>query len=312
MRAPHEEHRPFEMPEAWRGVVPSHVFLEEAVRLVEEAESRGLTLRALGGVAIRLHSPGQADLAGRLRRLGEAKGEFTDLDFMSYRNHRRELKAFLGGLGYRKRRDTLSTVASDREIYFHPKGWFFVDVFYDRLLVANHPLDFRGRLALDRPTVPLVDLLLEKLQIVMIGDKDVKDVLVLLADHSIGPPGQPDTIDVQYAARLLGRDWGLWYTVTTNLKGLRPIVHRSQALRPQEKSRLTSRIENLLAHFERAPKGLRWRARAVIGPRLAWYQPVETAETVRGFGIWRLGAEGLPSGAQPQGAGPPGERSGSA
>jgi len=37
-----------------------------------------------------------------------------------------------------------------------------VDVFFDKLLVANHPIDFKGRLELDYPTITVTDMLLEK------------------------------------------------------------------------------------------------------------------------------------------------------
>jgi hypothetical protein len=42
-------------------------------------------------------------------------------------------------------------------------------------------LDFRGRLELDSPTISLVDLLLSKLQIQRITEKDIKDMIAILA-----------------------------------------------------------------------------------------------------------------------------------
>lgn len=286
-----EEEREIEMPPEWGGVVPSQVFLDEARRIVTEAERAGLTVRAMGGVAIRLHTLNQVDLAARVGRLGERQQEFTDLDFMSYRKQRDRMKPFFEELGYTKRRATLSSAASERQIYFHPRGWFFVDVFFDKLLVANHPLDLRGRLEMDRPTIPPTDLLLEKLQIVNIGEKDIKDVIVLLAAHDLAEEDSPDAIDAVYIARLLSRDWGFWYTVTTNLAGLKELLPRMEALTDDERGRIGERIDGLLDYTEAAPKTLRWRARAKIGPRVRWYEPVETMDTVSGFGIWRLREE---------------------
>ena len=66
-----DENRDTEMPPEWGGVVPTQVFLDEARRIVNEAESAGLVLRTMGGVAIRLHAMEEADLARRLGRLGE-------------------------------------------------------------------------------------------------------------------------------------------------------------------------------------------------------------------------------------------------
>jgi hypothetical protein len=247
----------------------------------------------MGGVAIRLHTVEQADLARRLGRLGEGQ-EFTDLDFMAYRKQRGEMQRFFEGLGYSKRRATLSSAASERQIYFHPQGWFFVDVFFDQLLVANHPLDFRGRLELDSPTLSPTDLLLEKLQIVNIGEKDVKDAIVLLAAHDLAETDSPDAINAATIAQLLSRDWGFWYTVTTNLIGLKDLLPQVKALTEDERRHIVGQVEGLLAHIGATPKALRWKVRAKIGSRVRWYEPVETMDTVSGFGIWRLREQSTP------------------
>jgi hypothetical protein len=75
-------------PKEWGGVIPSEVFLEEAQRIVHAGAERGLILRVMGGVGIRLHTMELADLGHRLGRLGSAQQEFTDLDFMAYNSAR--------------------------------------------------------------------------------------------------------------------------------------------------------------------------------------------------------------------------------
>lgn len=286
-----EEEREIRMPKEWGGIIPSQVFLDEARRVVEESKKEGLILRVMGGVGIRLRTLQYADLAQRLGRLGPEQQEFTDLDFMAYRKQRNRMKGFFEDLGYGKRRATLSTAASERQIYFHPQGWFFIDVFFDKLLVANHPLDFRGRLELDFPTITPTDLLLEKLQIVNFSEKDVKDTLVLLLAHQVGERDQEGPINATYIARLLAKDWGFWYTVTTNLRGIRDLLPEIEVLSEEERGVITSGVDELLAHIGREAKSLRWKTRARIGPRMRWYEPVETMETVGGFGIWRLAEE---------------------
>jgi len=286
-----EEEREIRMPEEWGGIIPSQVFLDEARRIVEAGKKEGLILRVMGGVGIRLRTLEYADLAERLGRLGPEQQEFTDLDFTAYRKQRKQMKGFFEGLGYGKRRATLSTAASERQIYFHPQGWFFIDLFFDRLLVANHPLDFRGRLELDFPTITPTDLLLEKLQIVNFSEKDVKDTLVLLLAHQMGEEDGAGLINARYIAGLLARDWGFWYTVTTNLRGIRDLLPEIETLSEEERMATASRAEELVAHIEREPKSLRWKTRARIGPKMRWYEPVETMETVGGFGIWRLAEE---------------------
>ncbi len=286
-----EDAREVHMPAEWEGVVPSHVFLDEARRIVEQSQQRGLTLRVMGGAGIRLRTLEHEDLGRRLARLGEGEQEFTDLDFMSYKQCRNGMQAFFEGLGYRKRRATLSSAASERQIYFHEHGWFFVDVFFDKLMVANHRLDFRGRLDLNPLTLSPTDLLLEKLQIVGFSEKDFKDSLVLLFAHELTEDDREDTINSAHIASLLSGDWGFWYTLTSNLKGMKDLLPRTEALSQEEARVIGGRVETLLSAIEAEPKSMGWKARSRIGTKKRWYEPVETEDTVGDLGIWRMMAE---------------------
>jgi len=282
------EERVIEMPEEWGGIIPTEVFIEEGKRIVDEATRRGIPLRLLGGVAIRFHCVEFLDFAKSLVRLGEGQQEYTDLDFMSYSKFRKKMKNFFAELGYSKRPPTMSSAATQRQIYFHPKGWFYVDVFYDKLLAANHPLDFRDRLDLDSPTITPTDMLLEKVQIVFPDEKDVKDAMLLLRAHEISPQEEKNKINARFIAGKLASDWGFWYTVTTNLKGLKQYVSDDQRLSSDNKQDLTSKVDALLATIEKEQKSTGWKMRAVIGTKRRWYNPVETTETVGEFGIWKL------------------------
>jgi hypothetical protein len=286
-----EQDREISMPEEWGGVVPSQVFLDEARRIVDRGQEEGLILRVMGGVGIRLQTSKYQELGRRLARLGESEQEFTDLDFVSYKKFRNNLQGFLGSLGYQKRRATLSSAASERQIYFQEQGWFFVDVFFDQLRVANHRLDFRGRLEIDPLTLSPTDLLLEKVQIVHLAEKDFKDILLLLYAHPLAEDDVKGAINSTYIARLLAKDWGFWYTLTTNLQGIRDLLPRVETLSTDEAQVMTERIDELLARIEDEPKSMGWKARSRVGPRKRWYEPVETEDTVGDFGIWRMMAE---------------------
>ena len=286
-----EDARQISMPEEWGGIVPSEVFLDEARRIVQEGQDQGLILRAMGGVGIRLDTLEHQELGQRLVRLGEGEQEFTDLDFVSYKKHRKQMQGFFENLGYLKRRATLSSAASERQIYFHEHGWFFVDVFFDKLMVANHRLDFRGRLELNPLSLSPTDLLLEKLQIVGFGEKDFKDTLMLLFSHELAEEDTEETINAAYIASLLAKDWGFWYTLTTNLKGIRDLLPTLEALSHVEIRIIGDRVDDLLAHIDAHRKSMGWKARSRIGPKKRWYEPVETEDTVGDFGIWRMMTE---------------------
>jgi len=266
------------MPEEWGGIIPSEAFLSEAKKIVEEAKKKDIILRALGGVGIRLHSLDRLDFCKRLGRLGLGQQEFSDLDFMAYRKQRNKMEDFFKSLSYRKRITTLSTASSERHVYFHPEGWFSADVFFDELLVANHPMDFRERLELDYPTIAATDLLLEKLQIVTFSEKDLKDTLILLISHEIGERDGKELINAKYIAKLLSKDWGFWYTTTNNLKRIGSLLPKMENIKDEERADITSKVDKLLNYIDSEPKTNGWKLRAIVGSRKVWYQHVETDE----------------------------------
>jgi hypothetical protein len=280
--------RVIDMPAEWGGIIPTEIFLEEGKRLADEATKRGIPIRLLGGVAIRFHCSEYVEFAKQLRRLGEGQQEYTDLDYVSYSKYRDKMKAFFKEMGYEKRPTTMSSAATQRQIYFHPRGWFYVDVFFDKLLAANHPLDFRGRLDLDTPTVTPTDLLLEKLQIVFPSEKDVKDAILLIKAHEVLPQQEKNKINAKFVSELLASDWGFWYTVTTNLTGLKQYLLDAGNLSDDDKQDLSKKIDTLLEIIEKEPKSTGWKMRSLVGTKKQWYRPVETAQTVGEFGIWRL------------------------
>jgi len=290
-----------ELPEEWKGIVPTEVFLRESQEIVEKAKQEGIVLRILGGLSIAIHCKEHREFAQKLGRMGTGviKGqEYSDIDYVSYRNQREKIKELFDKIGYAKRRATLSTAASERQIYYHPKGWFYVDVFFDKLLVANHPIDFKGRLELDYPTIAVTDMLLEKIQMwEAFSVKDLKDCLLLLKAHEIKEKSEKESIGTLYIAKILAQDWGFWYTATTNLKKLKTFITEIDKLgteadinpkqiEKKEREDITEKIEAILERIEKEPKSFGWKMRAKIGTKKKWYNPVERPETVGGFGIW--------------------------
>jgi hypothetical protein len=290
-----------ELPEEWKGIVSTEVFLRESQEIVEKAKQEGIVLRILGGLSIAIHCQEHREFAQKLGRMGTGviKGqEYSDIDYVSYRNQREKIKELFDKIGYAKRRATLSTAASERQIYYHPKGWFYVDVFFDKLLVANHPIDFRGRLELDYPTITVTDMLLEKIQMwEAFSVKDLKDCLLLLKAHDIKEKSEKESIDTLYIAKILAQDWGFWYTATTNLKNVKKFITEIDKLgieadinpkqiEKKEREDITEKIEAILERIEKEPKSFGWKVRAKIGTKKKWYNPVERPETVGGFGIW--------------------------
>jgi hypothetical protein len=139
-----------------------------------------------------------------------------------------------------------------------------------------HEIRFGGRLALESVTVPLAELLLTKLQIIELNEKDVRDALALLHDHPVEEE-DGDAINGGHIARLCASDWGLWRTFTANLDSLGDHLGRYD-LPEDSVRRITGRIQELQARIEEEPKSLGWKMRSKIGDRKRWYDLPEEVE----------------------------------
>jgi hypothetical protein len=161
-----------------------------------------------------------------------------------------------------------------RHVYLHPKTNLNVDVFADELYFC-HRIPFRGRLAIDSPTICTTDLLLEKMQIVEINLKDFKDTLVLMLEHPLGSPREGKKhIDADYIVDMMAKDWGFYYTFTTNLRRVPDYIKEFPAISGADADTIRRRIDDLLQRIEKAPKSLSWKLRSKIGTRKLWYQEV--------------------------------------
>ena len=118
----------------------------------------------------------------------------------------------------------------DRQMYFNAPSGLPIHVMVDRLTMC-HTLDFRpafGRLPF---TVDSVDVLLSKLQIVELNEKDARDIVHLLSGIPVGD-GAPPVIDTGRFGKVLAADWGWWRTVTGNLAKLPALLAEKPGLLP--------------------------------------------------------------------------------
>lgn len=159
-----------------------------------------------------------------------------------------------------------------------------IDVFYDKLSY-NHPIDYRWRLEIHPLCVSLTDLLLQKLQIVQINDKDLKDAMLLLLaapvsdidvekSHSSGGDGPNHYINIRYLCKLLSDDWGFYYTSTTNLEKVRAEVDNVSVFTEAQRMTIRGRVDELVQYLENTPKSGKWKGRAKVGTKKPWYNEV--------------------------------------
>ncbi len=250
--------------------------LHEALRLVEAADARGLVIRLMGGMAFRAHVPTWTARTERPE---------VDLDFATRSRDRAAVFRFLEEEGYTADRQHNALFGGHQGYFVDAARRRPVDVLVDRLEMC-HRLEFGDRLTLARPTLPLADLLLTKLQVVRINRKDVLDALVLLSRFALGPDdGRIDdldgaTISTARIADVTGNDWGWWRTVTGTIATLGRFLDAELKTGDLDVGTplafdARAQLAALRAAIDDAPKSSRWRLRARVGERMKWYAEPE-------------------------------------
>ncbi len=244
-------------------------YLEEARRLTDEAEKQGLMLRVMGPIALHYYFPEHVDLYGRMERLGERV--FTDIDYAAYGKQRAKLVSFFQAQGYDYDKRSMMLYGQNRHIYFGDRIPM-IDVFYDKLDM-NHCVDYKRRLEIHPNCVSLTDLLLQKLQIVFINDKDLKDAMLLLLAAPLDETDE-GAINFRYVARLFADDWGFYHTATTNLAKVQAATAGVIALNDEQRAAICASADRLLQAIEAEPKSGKWKRRAKTGTKKLWYNEV--------------------------------------
>ena len=242
------------------------VFLSEGRRIVEAAQQRGIIMRVMGPLALHYYFPDQVELYRALERLGERT--FTDIDYAAYGKGQGKMKGFMETLGYECDLNTLMASGKTRHIYFGG-AVPMIDVFFDKLDYC-HEVAYKDRLELDEYSVSQADILLQKLQIWEINDKDLKDIEYLFVVAEVGDDDHKK-INQSYVAKRFADDWGFWYTATTNLGRVKEHCDKVGALSTAQREQIKARCDQFLARIEAEPKSKGWHKRAKKGTEKIWY-----------------------------------------
>jgi len=264
--------------------------MAEALLIIDTGRRRDVTLRLIGGLAVRSYA---ADL-GFMRR------EFSDIDLIGRSVETARLYGLLAAFGYEENRHVTLATAGGQLQFVKPTRLLesrahvlkrprplgepnrsapvvdHIDVFLD-VMSMDHDVDVRDRLGIDPFAISPADVLLTKLQIGDIAEKDVHDVIALLKDVPLGDADDGACIAVPRVARVCAHDWGIWRDVTSNLElvALRP---GDYSLSDAELVRVQGRIAVLASAIADERKSLRWRLRSQLGTRLPWRREVEERE----------------------------------
>lgn len=238
----------------------------EAERLMTMARDAGLTLRLLGGLAVRVLSSHAAhDSLART---------YGDLDFVGSKKQSKAIRDTLETAGYAADRRFNALHGAQRLLFMDETRGRQIDIFLGTFEMC-HKLPLEDRLQLYPLTLSPADLLLTKLQIIQLNRKDAQDVLALLLDYppSHTSPSGEHSLDVTYIARLASRDWGWYTTLNDNLD--RIVEMGNEMLPSHEAETVQLRVGTIKETMAQAPKSIGWKARDAIGRRVAWYEMPE-------------------------------------
>jgi hypothetical protein len=240
----------------------------EAKRVIESAGKAGLTIRVLGGVAVRMQAPAETPLLPRA---------IGDIDLAIKQGGWRTLADFLKSSGYAADDMFNALNGARRLLFFDHTNHRKMDVFVGEFEMC-HSIPIAGRLEKQPMTIPLAELLLTKLQIVQLTERDIRDIYSIAYHHAVSA-GDGSGIEADFIADLCAKDWGLWRTCTSTIQQCLARLP-DYSLPPDVSALIASRLSTLLKQIDQAPKTARWKLRSRVGDRVRWYdEPEETTPT---------------------------------
>ncbi len=240
----------------------SRKVIERTRGLIDAARQRQITLRVLGGIAVLIHA--HQPIPPRLLR------EVRDADLVVEKEKVKPLTVMFRELGFDENRRFNLLNGKERLIYFDPQDRTQLDVFVGEFNMC-HRLPLTERLGVHPYTLGLAEILLTKLQIVQLNDKDIRDILLVLLQHETHENADGERINLAAVAAPCGSDWGFYKTVTDNLSRVLERLAGS-GLSAAEAALVSGRIGAMLERIERQQKSVGWKLRALVGTKVRWYE----------------------------------------
>jgi hypothetical protein len=198
-------------------------------------------------------------------REGSLARNNNDIDLVIKRKDVGKLRKLLDNMGYEYplRENVLYP---DQILYLDNQNRRQIDIFVDGFQMC-HKFDFRKGLEERGPTLPITELIMTKLQIVEIADKDLQDLGAAFFDFRLGQG--PNNIRYDQIAGMTSRNWGIWKDFTANLAKLKSLITE---IAPDKAEEIIKRADALTAEIEKRPKSVRWKIRALAGERVGWHE----------------------------------------
>jgi hypothetical protein len=244
-------------------VPPDADIVTEAHRLLAAADDAGVPVRLLGGLAVRLHIGTDTPVLVR---------EYKDIDLATPKGRAKDVIRVMEASGYESNFRFNSMNGNKRLLFYDNANGRQVDVFVGSFAMC-HEIPITERIELAVHGIPLAELLLTKMQIVQLNEKDLTDILSMLYHHDVADDDDGH-INAARVAQLCAADWGLWRTVQLNVERVRAAVATS-SLDAAGQERVRDRLDRLWQRVEDEPKSGRWKMRNRIGDKKRWYEEPE-------------------------------------
>lgn len=236
--------------------------LDAAGKIIDSAESRGVSMRLLGGLAFKYLCPSTKE--PRFYRKNK------DIDLAGRHEDVREIMKVMETLGYKPREIFNKLSMGQRLIYYDPLNRRRVDIFLDEFVMC-HKLDLRQCLLPGTHTIPITDLVMTKLQVVEMTEKEYLDLVAAFRDFDVSE--SESGIIGKKIARACAKDWGLYKTFSKSLEAIR---EKARNLQSDDMNVIVTRVDRLRRMLEEEPKSLSWRVRGKIGEKAKWYDLPES------------------------------------
>lgn len=201
--------------------------------------------------------------------------EPKDIDVAAHRKDSGRISRIFEGLGLKADVRFNALHGAERLRFFDTQANTRIDVFLD-IFRESHVIELKDRLEKFSPTIPPSDLLMTKLQIWEINEKDLKDIVAMLYKFELGDKDDMNTIDLGRIVELTSDDWGLYKTTTVNIERTMNYLNTID-LPGKVKEKVTNNLNRIREAMNKAPKSMKWKMRAAIGERVRWYETPEEA-----------------------------------
>lgn len=242
---------------------------QKATQIIKSVKENGATLRLIGGLAVKKFC----------NKLEFCERDHGDIDLVGLSQESQQIIKTMTDLGYKENEDYTLASSGHRFLFELPDSHDHVDIFLDKLWM-EHDIDLRKRLHIEDITIPVSDLLVCKLIVKDLTEKDYRDIVTLVKDLEFGTEDLPSIINLNYISKLCSDSWGLYHDILESIDeciAFLETYHFEEAVSQEIASKFNLMRTAIIEH----PKSAKWKLRSSVGERYHWRKRVELESVER-------------------------------